>query len=105
MKLRIKRISPSSLARTLSAIYFSIGCVASVLGLLGLGTGMNLSFNGWIKMSGLGGGFSLLMLLINPFLGAFVGYISGFLIALVYNFVSPYTEGVVIETEETRHSF
>lgn len=105
MKLRIKRISPSSLAGTLGAIYFAIGCVTSVLGLLALGTGLNLTFTGWIKFSGVGGGLPLLMLVINPFLGALVGYISGFLIAIVYNFVSRYTQGVVIETEETRYSF
>lgn len=104
MKLRIKRISPSSLAGTLGAIYFAIGCVASVLGLLAFGTGMNFTFTGWIKISG-GGGVPLLMLLLNPFLGALAGLISGFLIAIVYNFVSQYTQGVVIETEETRHSF
>lgn len=66
---------------------------------------MNLTFTGWIKISGFDGGFSFLMLLLNPFLGAIVGFISGFLIAIVYNFVSQYTQGVFIETEETRYTF
>ncbi len=103
MKLRITRISPSSLSRTLGAIYFAIGCVTSVLGLLAFATGMNLTFNGWINVSGLVGGLPLLMLLVNPFLSAVIGLISGFLIAIVYNFVSRYTQGVVLETEETRY--
>lgn len=99
MKLRIKRISPLSLALTLGGIYFVIGCFVALLNIFGANAGANVSLSGplGINASALG---PLTLSLIYPFASSLMGAISGYVIAWIYNFLPRFTRGLVIETEE-----
>lgn len=100
MTLRILRVSPVSLALTLGGVYFVFGCISALLGLFGSVTRPRL-----VVMDGPFGfetslqGMPLLVLLL-PFLSALVGGITGYVVAWVYNFLTRFTRGLVIETEE-----
>ena len=99
MKLRIKRISPLSLALALGGIYFVVGCFAAVVAIFGANAGVNVTLIGPLSFSGSGLGL-LGLSLINPFAAFLTGGISGYVIAWIYNFLSRFTKGLVIETEE-----
>lgn len=99
MKLRIKRISPLSLALTLGGIYFVIGCLVAPFAVLGSGVGAKVTLIGpfSFNVSGLG---ILPLSLLYPFVLSIGGGIMGYLIAWIYNFLARFTRGLVIETEE-----
>lgn len=99
MKLRIQRIEPASLAATLAAIYFMVGLFLSVLALVAALAGGQLSVRGPLGFPG--AGMSLIVLaLVYPLLAAFVGAITGFLLAWIFNLSARLTRGLVIECSE-----
>lgn len=99
MKLRIKRIAPLSLALTLGAIYFVVGCFAAALGIMGTMMGGAVTATTPFGFQATGPG-ALPIFLLTPFLSSIGGYISGYLIAWIYNLLARFTRGLVIETEE-----
>ncbi|MEO5713147.1 MAG: hypothetical protein ABIT37_06635 [Luteolibacter sp.] len=99
MTLRIKRISPLSLTLTLGGIYFVIGCFVALFGIFGSMVGGNITLSGPFGFNG--GGLGLLPLsLIYPFASFLIGGIGGYVIAVIYNFLSLFTRGLVVDTEE-----
>jgi hypothetical protein len=98
MKIRIKYISPGSLALTLAIIYFFVGGIIGIFGALAAATGSNFTMSGPVTFSGSGPGM-LPLAIAYPFLASLAGAIGGFLIAWVYNFAAEFTKGIVIETE------
>jgi len=84
MKVHIRRISPASLALTLGIFYGGIGLFVSILGAVG----------------GLGSDQPVGMLIIQPFVSALVGVSVGFVLAWIYNFISRFTKGLLIEYNE-----
>jgi hypothetical protein len=96
MKFRLQRISPRSLAATLGIIYFSLGLIVSLFGIIAAFTGIQFTMREPVTFSG--AGLSLLPLAIAyPFIAAFLGAIGGFLIAWVYNFTVRFTKGIQLE--------
>jgi hypothetical protein len=99
VKLRIKRIAPLSLALTLGSIYFIIGCFAAMLGIVGTVMGSAVTATTPFGFHATGPG-ALPLFLLTPFISSIGGYISGYLIAWIYNLLARFTRGLVIETEE-----
>jgi hypothetical protein len=102
VKLRIKRIAPLSLALTLGAIYFIAGCFGAALGIMGtmMGGAVVATTPFGLHVSGLSGLGAIPIFLLTPFISSIGGYISGYLIAWIYNLLARSTRGLVIETEE-----
>ncbi len=99
MKLRLRRISPSSLAATLAIFYFVCGLFVGVFGIFAALIGSQFTVSGPIQFSGSGIGM-LLLAIVYPFLAAIGGAISGFIIAWIYNFISIFTNGLLVEFDE-----
>jgi len=99
MKIRIKYISPASLAAALAIIYFVIGTLVGIFGVWASASGTQFTMSGPITFSGSGSDM-LPLAIAYPFLASIAGGIGGFLIAWVYNFAAEYTKGIVIETEQ-----
>jgi uncharacterized membrane protein len=100
MKLRLQRISPASLAATLAIIYFIVGLIIGLFGIIAAFTGVQFTMNGPASFSG--AGLSMLPLAIGyPFLAALFGAIGGFLIAWIYNFAVRFTKGIQVELTES----
>jgi hypothetical protein len=99
MKLRIKYISPPALASILAIIYFVIGTLVGMFGVLASASGQQFTMSGPITLSGAGSDM-LPLAIAYPFLVSIAGGIGGFLIAWVYNFAAEFTKGIVIETEQ-----
>lgn len=100
MKLRLKRISPASLAATLAIFYFIVGLFVAAFGIIAALSGAQFTMSGPATFSG--AGLSMLPLAIAyPFLAALLGAIGGFLIAWVYNFTVRFTKGIKLEFTES----
>jgi hypothetical protein len=100
MKLRLKRISPASLAATLAILYFIVGLFVAAFGIIAAFSGAQFTMSGPPTFSG--AGLSMLPLAIAyPFLAALLGAIGGFLIAWVYNFTVRFTKGIQVEFTES----
>ena len=100
MKLRLQRISPASLAATLAIIYFILGLIIGLFGIIAAFTGAQFTMSGPATFSG--AGLSMLPLAIAyPFVAALLGAIGGFLIAWIYNFTVRFTKGIQLEFTES----
>lgn len=99
MNIRIKYISPASLAAALAIIYFLIGSLVGIFGIYASASGRQFTMSGPITFSGSGSDM-LLLSIAYPFLASIAGAIGGFLIAWIYNFAAKFTKGIVIETEQ-----
>jgi len=99
MRIRITRISPASLALTLGILYGGIGiCISLFSAIAGF---IEIGRRGSVGPQGTE---SFGMLLLQPVLTTIAGLIAGFVIAWVYNFISRFTKGVIIDYTETgRH--
>ncbi|MGE9271027.1 MAG: hypothetical protein ACQKBU_09525 [Verrucomicrobiales bacterium] len=95
MKLRLKRIEPSSLALLLGAAYFLFGLFAGLFGLGASFSSGNVALHGPITFSGTDGTLRFLTLLY-PLVTGFAGLVSGFILAWIYNFIARYTGGVCV---------
>jgi hypothetical protein len=99
MKIRIKYISPPALAAILAIIYFAIGTLVGIFGVLASASGHQFTMSGPITLSGSGSDM-LPFAIAYPFLASIAGGIGGLVIAWVYNFAAEFTKGIVIETEQ-----
>jgi hypothetical protein len=99
MKIRIKSISPGSLALMLAIIHFILGAIIGILGIVAAAAGSEFTMSGPVTFSGRGSGM-LLLAIAYPFLASIAGAVGGFLIAWIYNFAAEFTKGIVIETEQ-----
>lgn len=100
MKLRIQRIEPASLAATLAVVYFIVSLFLAGLALLAALAGGQFTLHGPLGFSGAGASL-LALALVYPVLAAFVGAISGFLLAWMFNLSTRVTQGLVIECSQT----
>jgi len=100
MKLRITRISPSSLALTLAIFYFVLGLFIGLFGVYSALSGNQFTMNGPISFSGRGTEM-LPFAIAYPFVAAIAGVISGFVISWIFNFISKFTKGLLIETDNS----
>jgi prepilin signal peptidase PulO-like enzyme (type II secretory pathway) len=99
MKLRILRICPTSLAVTFGVIYFIIGLLVGLFGVLAAMSGSQFTMSGPVSFSG--AGMSMLPLAVAyPFLASLMGAIGGYLIAWVYNFSVRFTRGIQLDFSE-----
>lgn len=99
MKIRIKYISPASLAATLAVFYFTLGLFVGLFGVLAAASGSDFTLSGPVSFSG-SGKEMLPYAVAYPFLASIVGAISGFIIAWIYNFASKPTKGILIDVEK-----
>jgi hypothetical protein len=99
MKLRLKRISPASLAAILAGIYFAAGLLVSACGVVLALSGAPFTLIGPVTYGGQGPAM-LAMLAAYPFILALLGLITGFLSAWFYNAVARLTRGVLVEFTE-----
>jgi len=105
MKIRIKKISPLSLAATLALVYALVSIGAVLLAVIVGSLGLNISIGDQIHVSGTGpiillGVFPAMFVL--PITSGISGAISGIVIAWIYNFSTRFFDGLMIETEETK---
>ena len=101
MKHEIKRICPASLGKILSAIYFIVGCIMSIiaLGMSAAGNGTNFQITGPINF-GASQGNSIGYVLAYPIIAAVVSMAFGFLTAWLYNGISRVIGGIEITLHE-----
>jgi hypothetical protein len=102
MNQRIKKISPASLAAILAAVYFVIGILTGIFGIIGGLSGANVTLNGPFTFSG-SGTTVIIISIFYPLISALGGAIMGFLLAIVYNFSTKFTKGLLIQIEESNH--
>ncbi len=100
MHQRLKRISPSSLGATCAIIYFLIGLLIGIFGVVAGLSGASVTLSGPVTFSGRGETL-MAVSVAYPFLSAFIAWISGTILALIYNFTTRYTKGIQIEVEES----
>ncbi len=99
MKLRVRRISPATLAATLAVFYFVFGLFVGLFGVVGLLAGGEVMLGGPVSFS-LSDVSMLPLAILYPFMAATVGAIAGFLIAWLYNFTVRFTKGILIDFSE-----
>lgn len=87
---RLKKINISSLANTLALIYFVIGIFLSLL--LLITKEFPLEVTQYFGNSG-----EIVFLILFPFIYAISGYLSGIIIALLYNQSVRFTKGIKFE--------
>ncbi|MCK4550686.1 MAG: hypothetical protein KAT91_01915 [Candidatus Aenigmarchaeota archaeon] len=81
----ITKVDIVSTAKVFAAMYGTIGFVAGLfIALLGAGTPI---------LSGIG----FLAVILLPIVYGFMGLISGIIMAILYNFVVKYTDGIKVE--------
>jgi len=100
MNQRIKRIPPFSLAVTVAFIYFFIGIMSGIFGLIGGLSGADVTLNGPFTFSGNGPSLIIISMLY-PFISALGGFIFGFLLAIIYNYSVRFTKGLVVQLEDS----
>lgn len=92
----IKRIDPRSLSRVLGVLYAILGLIAGVVfalvGLAGAGFGNAMPF-------GSGALFGVVGLVLWPLLYACIGWIGGWIVAALYNWVAGRFGGIVLDTQ------
>lgn len=91
----VRRIEVMSLARVMGIIHAFIGLVAA------LPAGCAISMMGTLggEVPGLFGGVGLFLVLLYPVLFGVMGFISGLLVAFVYNFVADRWGGIELEVD------
>jgi len=99
MRMRVKSLDPMGMGKTMAAIYgamslliipaFVIMMIVAVVA----GAGQkDLPFAG-----ATGAALGLLLMIILPLLYALMGFVSGALMALIYNLVSNWLGGIIME--------
>jgi hypothetical protein len=72
---------------TLGVIYFILGAIIGILGVLAAAAGSEFTMSGPVTFTGRGSGM-LLLAIAYPFLASIAGAVGGFLIAWIYNFTA-----------------
>jgi hypothetical protein len=94
--MTIKRIDPRSLSRVLGVLYAILGLIAGVIfalaSLAGAGFSDSMPF-------GFGALFGVVGLVLWPVLYACIGWIGGWIVAVLYNWVAGRFGGIVLETQ------
>ena len=99
MRLRIRRISPSSLMALFAAAFFLLGLALGLVGAFAAFSGKTFTLSGPVSFTGTGKEMFLFSL-AYPFFCALAGAIAGFLIAGIYNVCARFTGGVGVECAE-----
>ena len=84
---QIKKIGAFSLAKVLAAINFAVGVLISIY----------LLISGYLINMGLASTFRSLILIGIPLLYLVLGFVSGLIMGVIYNFVAPKIGGIEIE--------
>lgn len=99
MKMRVKSLDPMGLGKTMAAIYGSISLlfipVVVIMIIAGIAAGPNQKDFPFAGMIGVVIG--LAMIVILPLMYAFIGFVAGALMAVVYNLVSRWIGGIIME--------
>ncbi len=96
--MTIRRIDPGSLARVLGIIYALLGLIGGVvfalLGSFGVGRAMP-------GMGGMGSGLGLAVvaIVLFPILYGVLGWVGGWIVAGLYNWVARRFGGIVLDTQ------
>jgi hypothetical protein len=94
--MTIKRIDPRSLSKVLAVLYGLLGVIAGVIfalvGSLSAGFGTAMPF-------GFGALFGVLGLILWPICYALIGWIGGWVVASLYNWVAGRFGGIVLDTQ------
>jgi hypothetical protein len=96
--LTIQRIDPGSLSKVLGVLYAILGVIGGVLfalmGAMGFGIGRIPGAGGL----GLGVGFGIAAVVIFPVLYGVLGFVGGWVVASLYNWIARTFGGIVIDT-------
>ena len=95
MKRRIKRISPLQLGKMLALLYGILGLIAIPFLLFMATMSAQLPPDQRGPLMAMGAGAAL----FAPILYAMVGFISGVIGAIIYNFVAKWAGGIEVEVE------
>lgn len=97
--MRVKSLDPMSVGKTLAAIYGAMSLlfvpIFAIMVIAGAAAGANqkdFPFAGT-----LGIGLGLVLMIVIPVLYAFMGFVAGALMALVYNLVTRWSGGLIME--------
>jgi hypothetical protein len=96
--MTIRRIDPGSLAKVLGVLYAILGFIGGVLFALLGGFGFGRALPG---MGGLGSGFGFAVVAIVcfPIVYGVFGWVGGWIVASLYNWVARRFGGIVLETQ------
>jgi hypothetical protein len=97
-RVTIQRIHPGSLAKVLAVLYAILGVIGGVLfaamGAMGFGLGSIPGAGGL----GMGVGFGIAAIVIFPICYAVLGFVGGWVVASLYNWIARSFGGIVLET-------
>ena len=93
-RIQVRRVSPLTLGKALALVFFGFGAIAAILGLLARGTGAEFTVGSFIEFSGVASRTTVILALV-PFLEALYGFVTGLIIAGIYNFAAD--RGAAIE--------
>jgi len=83
----VERIAPLPLAKVLAVIFFLLGLLGAILGFLASSRGAEFSVGVFIRLSNITFSKAPILLAV-PFVDALVGFVAGFVLAQLYNFVA-----------------
>ena len=96
--MTIQRIDPGSLAKVLGVLYAVLGVIGGVLfalmGAMGFGIGRIPGAGGL----GMGLGFGIAAIVIFPICYAVLGFVGGWIVASLYNWIARTFGGIILET-------
>jgi hypothetical protein len=99
MKMRVKSLDPMGLGKTMAAIYGAISLLfipfVVIMIIVGFAAGPNqkdFPFTGMV-----GAVIGLALIIILPLIYAFMGFVVGALMAVIYNLVSRWIGGIIME--------
>jgi hypothetical protein len=93
-RIRIRRVAPLTLGKALALVFFGFGAIAAVFGFLARGTGAEFTVGDFIEFRGVASRTTFVLVLV-PFFEALYGFITGVIIAWLYNFAAD--RGAAIE--------
>lgn len=97
---KLRHISPKSLAKNLALLFFCFGLIASIITVFAQLIGAEATLRGPIEFSE-SASRSPLLWVLNPFLIAAYGYVTGLLGAFLFNLAANKTGGLVYSLDSS----